>query len=259
MADFNTYQDQADKAVNSGNAAINAFNPTAQANSVRDTGTSLNNTQLGQIGNFQNAFSGQIAKQPQATDLYSKANAAFGVPQLAQRANYLNTQVTNALPTQQNLMRGFDASQEQVDNATNYNLRFLEPQATAATNASQTAQGLAGQYVQAGLAQNQMNIQPFLTAAPLIQGAQATQGTIWNTAANNELQGYIDKMNAGVTLSTQELQRATALAQAEEDYNAKVNAQKIASQNQIIGAGDTYYNPVTQAFYNPTSKVYKPA
>lgn len=248
----------ADQAQQTGSSAISAFNPTAQANSVRSGFNDLANQQQGTVQGFTNTYANAVAANPDVRSLYNQANEQFGVPQLAQRANYLNTQVTNQLPMQQQLMRGFDANQNQVDNATNQALRYLQPQATAATNASQTAQNLANQSVGYGITQNQMNLLPVQQQGQMLNDVLARQATGYTTAAQSELQGYIDKMNAGVQLSQAEYQRANQLAQAEASYNSQIQSQTIASQNITLGQGQTYYNPVTGTAYNPFTTVAKP-
>jgi len=235
----------AQAAVDTGQNAINSFNPTATSGSTRSSFDTLYGNQTNAGAQFAGQYAADVAKNPDVTKLYSNANEAFNVPQLASNAAYLQNQVTNQLPMQQNLMRGFDASQGQVDNATNYNLRFLEPQATAATNQSQTAQTLAGQQVQAGITQNQMNLLPVQAQQQLLLQAQASQATGYDTAAQQEMAGLIAKVNAGVQLSATEMSRANQLSSQEEAYNQALAVAKQNQQYQNVKAGDTLYNTFT--------------
>ena len=235
-------------ADSSGESAINSFDPTSTANSFKTGFSDLYGSQTGTINNLTDAYSAAVAKNPSVTSLYDTANTAFNVPTLASNANYLQNQVTNALPTQQGLMRGFDASQGQVDNATNYNLRFLEPQATAATNNLNTAQGLASQYVQAGQAQNAQNLLPIQSQISSTNDAMARQSSGYTVAMQAEMDGLIAKMNQGVALSAAEIDRANTLATAEATYNGVLatNRFKTVDQNQNL------YDAFKNVYTNPT-------
>ena len=243
----------AGSAQESGRNAINAFDPTASANTIRGGFNMLANQQTGNVQGFTDKYAQAVANNPNVQSLYDTANTAFGVPQLAERANRLNTQVTNQLPMQTQLMRGFDASQGQIDNATNFNLRFLEPQATAATNASQTAQNLAGQRVQAGITQNQMNLLPIQQQGTMLNDVMARQATGYNIAAPTELDGLINKMNAGVTLSQAEIARANALAQQETSYQNTLAEQRYKNLNTASGT-QGLVDVQTGGYYNPFIK-----
>ncbi|MBU6501182.1 MAG: hypothetical protein KGI72_05145 [Patescibacteria group bacterium] len=255
----------AGQAVQTGQNAINSFNPQDVAGTQRQGFSSLFGSQMGagapiSSQDYYNKYASAIAANPSVTGLYNTANTQFNVPQLANQAAYLNNQVANVAPTQYSLARGFDVSDPQVQNAINTNLRFLQPQATAATNFAQTAQNLAGQYVQAGIAQNQFNLLPVQQQGQMLSDALARQSTGFDIAAQNELQGLVSKMNAGVTLSQTEMSRANSLLQAQEAYQQAVDTAKIQQQTtlgasqlankyQNIPAGNTLINTFTGGAY----------
>jgi hypothetical protein len=110
--------DQVSGAIGSGRSAINGFDPTAVANSNDAKFNSGFSSQVGSgpqsLNDYMKAYSGTVAANPKVQDLYTTANGMFNVPALQNQATYLNNQVTNQLPLQQSLMRGFDASQGQI-------------------------------------------------------------------------------------------------------------------------------------------------
>lgn len=253
---FQTGQQNVQGAAGQGQSAINSFNPTDIAGTQR---TGFNNLFGSQVGtgpqnatDYMKAYSGAIAANPTVTSLYNTGNKMFNVPQLANQATYLQNQVTNVAPNQYQLARGFDVSEPQVENAINTNLRFLQPQATAATNQAQTAQNLANQYVQSGIAQNQFNLLPIQSYQPILQQALAAQATGWTQTAQNEFAGLQAKMNAGVQLSEAEMQQYTALAQAQADYNARINTANIANQFKTIPQGQNLVNTFANTIMNPS-------
>lgn len=244
-------------AQQTGQNAINAFNPQDMAGTQRAGFTSLLGSQMGSGApqtsqDLFTKYSQQIATNPSVTSLYNTGNAMFNVPQLANQAAYLQNQVTNVAPTQYSLARGFDVGDAQVQNAINTNLRFLQPQATAATNQAQTAQQLANQYVQAGLQQNQFNLLPIQQQGQMLSDALARQSSGFNIAAQNELQGLTAKMNAGVTLSGQEMDRANQLLAQQTAYQQTLAGQ----QYKTLGTGQSLVS--TGALPGTTAGVYNP-
>lgn len=263
MADYNTADDTYNSGVNTGNNALNSFNPTDVANTQKSGFNDLYGQQTGTIGDLTKTYASQIADNPSATELYNRGNSIYNVNNLQKQANYLNNQVTNAYPSAVNQARGFDYSQGQVDNAVNQNLRFLEPQATAATNNASQAANLAAQYVTQGMAQNNLNLLPIQSQISATNDAMARLSSGYTTAAQNEMEGLQAKLNAGITLSANEIARANQLAQLAEAYQATLNTNQTTLANTIQGQkyvnvapGNTLVNTVAQGYVQPaTGKV----
>lgn len=255
----------ASSAQNSGNSAINSYDPTASANSVRSTQDNLFNTQNSASNNYTQNYANTISSNPTMQALYNQGNTQFNVPGLAQQATNLNNAVLQVPQNNVNLAKGFDYSAPQVQQQTAQDLARLSPLAAAATNQSQQAQNLAGQYVQAGLTQNQMNLLPIQEQGTLLAQNMAAQATGYNTAAQQELNGLMQKMQSGVTLSQAEMDRANTLAAQETSYQnqltqaqAQEQTQRIAQQFQNVGAGNTLINTANgQPFVATGSPVAK--
>lgn len=255
----------ASDAKNQGQSAVSNFDPTAVANTQRGNTNTLFNTQQGQAQNYVGQYANQVAQNPTVTSLYNQGNTMFNVPEQQKQATYLQNQVSNAAPNAYQLARGFDVSDPQVQNQINTNLRFLQPAANAATANAQQAEQLAQGYVGAGIQQNLQNLLPIQSEAPLLQQNLAAMATGWNQANQGELNGLIQKMQSGVALSQQEMDRANTLAQQETAYQNQltqtggtIGAAKIAAQNQVIAPGSTYYNPATNYGYNPLLPITQP-
>lgn len=243
---------------NQGRNSLNEFDPQGVANSTRASFDNLNRTQTGQTNDYLTGFRNQIASQPSALDYYDQGNDKYNVPQLQQKANYLNSQVVNQLPMQYQLAKGWDVSDSQVQNATNQALRFLLPASQSATAQAQTAQGLAEGYSQAGQIKNQYELQPTITQGQMLQDSFARQMTGFSTEAQQRYEGLLQKAQLGVQLSSAEADEYAKLASAQQQYNAAIEGAKIGAQNnidvanlgnkyKIIPAGQTLVNTLTGA------------
>jgi hypothetical protein len=249
----------ASSAVDTGKTAINSFNPNATATSQQNNTGNLFNTQQNQTNDYIGQYSKAVANNPTVTSLYNKGNEMFNVPQLAQQATNLNNQMTGAVPSGYAGARGFDISNTDVQNGIAQRTAYLQPQANAANANYNSAAGLASQYVTAGQAQNQQNLLPIQAEQQNLLQQQAAQATGWNNAAQSEFQALVSKMNAGVTLSQAELDRANILASQETSYlnqitasQATVNVAKIGAQFQKVDKGQNLVNTLGQTILNPS-------
>jgi hypothetical protein len=251
----------ASDAMNTGHTAINSFDPTSTANGQKTSVINgLGSTLGGQTDNYIKKYADTVAANPTVTDLYTTGNNMYNVPGLAKTANYLQNEVTNAIPTGYRGARGFDIGDTAVQNGIASKLAYTLPQSNAATNNLNTAEGFAKNFVEAGQLQNAQNLLPIQAQAPLELQKQAAEATGWNNAAQSEFEGLIEKMKAGVTLSTAEMERANVLAQMETSYqnaitsaNATVNAAKIAQQFQTVGPGQNLVNTFSNTIMNPST------
>lgn len=221
-----------------GQNAINSFNPTATQKNYLADYNSLTAGQFGQAQDYTKRFADTIAQNPSATQYQQQGNELYNVQPLAERANYLNTQVTNAYPNAVNQARGFDYSQGQVDNAVNQNLRFLSPQATAATGQAQVAQGLADTFANRGLQQTDINLRPITAEQSFIQQQQNNQSQAYIQANQAELQGLTAKMQSGIQLSQAEYSRYNQLVQAQAQIQqAQIQAENALKVQQLQNQG----------------------
>jgi hypothetical protein len=226
----------AQNARQTGESAVNAFNPTQTQKNFLGDYNSMTAGQFGQAQDYTKRFADTISSNPSATDYYQRGNEAYGVQPLMEQANYLNTQVTNAVPNAYKTARGFDVSDHQVQNAANVNLRFLQPQATAATGQAQVAQQLAAGYADRGMQQTDINLRPITAEGQFIQSQQEGQGEAYRQANAQEMTGLISKMQSGVKLSELEYARLNELIQAESAQRVareETERQRVANQGSL--------------------------
>lgn len=254
MDDFS--KSVASNANKTGQDAINSFIPSQTASNQLSGFNALTASQMGQSNDYINKYANTVAANPSVTSLYDQGNAKFNVPQLQTQATNLQNQVSNAYPTQLGLARGFDASQGQVDNATNQSLKFLQPQANQATANANTASGLASNYVQAGQAQNAMNLLPIQAQQAFLQQQQGNQASNMNAVQGNEFGALQQKMMSGVALSGTEMAQYQYLLglQGTQSTNAALIQNTIQGQKQaIIPSTDRLVNTFAQGILNPAT------
>lgn len=258
-------------ATAAGNNAISSYDPTAAGNSSTSAVTSNYNTAQGQNASAVDPLQSVIDSNPKVQDLYQQGNALYNVPALATQATNLTNRVNNIQPNAYNAARGFDIGSTDVNNGIANASAYLQPESNAATANYNTAAGLASNFVQAGQAQNAQNLIPAQENAALTAANQAAEATGWNQAQKSTLDGLMQKMQSGVTLSTQEMQTAQQLAATEEAYNqqltvnqtaiatnAATNATTLANtiqgqKYQQIAPNTNLVNTVAQSFVNPTT------
>lgn len=252
--DLSGSNSMADSAVNMGKTAISSFDPQTTAGSQQSKLGSggLGGLLGGETNQYVNDYSKAVANNPTVTSLYNTANNMYNVPKLAETATNLTNRVTNAVPDAYRGARGFDIDSTDIQNGIAAKDAYLLPQSNAATANYNTASGLASNFVQAGQAQNAQNLLPIQAQAPLLAQQQAAQATGWNNAAQSEFQGLMDKMEQGVALSGQQMQRANQLAQLEEAYQAQLsqNSTNIATANignqyKVLSPAQTLANTFT--------------
>lgn len=246
---------EADKATQTGQNAINSFDPTATAQGQESQTTGNYGTQVGQAQDFANQYSQAVANNPTVTNLYQTGNALYNVPQLSKQATDLTNRVNNVLPSEYGGAKGFDIGQAQVENGAAQASAYLTPQANAATANYNQAANLAGNYVNAGIQQNAQNLLPIQTEAQQVAAAQAQEATGWNQAMQNQFNGLIQKMQSGVQLSASEMQQAQTLAQAEEAYQQNLTTQQAAIQQAQIGQQYQTLSPAQQLVNTMTGQV----
>lgn len=260
-------------AASRGQSTINSFDPTAiSATQLNQQGALYgpNGSQTGQMNDYMSAYKNSILNNPTAVDLYTQGNSIFNVPTLQKNATDLNNLVLQTPQNVLNTAKGFNYDNNQVNNQTTLNLEKLSPLATSATNSANTAEGLASNYVQAGLSQNATNLLPIQAYGNQLTNQLGYQATGLNTEQTNELSALVSKMQAGEQLSAAEMSAYATLSAAEESAqgtetaastaaNASQNVAKINNQNLSIAPGNTYYNPVTGYAYNPTTPIRRPS
>lgn len=255
-SDMQTANDSINAAKNTGQNAINSYDPTAAGNTSTGAVTGNFNTNQAQNASAVNPLQSVINSNPKVQDLYQQGNNLYNVPQLAQQATNLNNRITNAVPSGYAGARGFDIDSTDINNGIASATAYLTPQANAANANYNSAAGLASQFVQAGQQQNAQNLIPAQENAALTAQNMAAEQTGWNQAQKATLDGLMAKMQSGVQLSSQEMQTAQALAATEESYNQQIQANQTAVQTAQIGQEYKTLNPAQTLANTFTGKTF---
>lgn len=258
--DQNFASSVANNAIQTGQNAVNSFDPTASQNNFLSSYNSANTGQQQQSQNYQQQYAQAVASNPSVSQLYQQGNAQYNVPGLMANANQLNNAVLQDAQQNVNAAKGFNYDSNQIGQQTNQDLARLDPLAQAATNSAQNAQTLAGQYVAAGQAQNAQNLLPIQSQQQFLLQQQNNQAQAYITANQSTFDALTAKMNAGVQLSATEMQQYQAMVQAQATVQASAqqaaattNAANITGQlaNKFanITAGNTLVNTQTGGIY----------
>lgn len=176
------------------------------------------------LSRFRQAISGQEA----VPHMYERLGAQFNLPSLQQAANTLTTTLANIPATYGAATRGFDVNANQLARIIGEKSAELSPTVTAATNALKSAQEQVATQMGYEQAQQAKELTPFATEQDFLKDRFARESTGFTQDNEMELNAYLQKMNAGVTLSEGEANRANQLAIAKLNYDAEIK--KIEAQ-----------------------------
>lgn len=180
------------------------------------------------ITNFNNDFSTAVPK------IISDTSQKYGLDTLLGVTQNLGSRISDLQTNSSNTGAGGFASASQVDQAVQG--RYLPQYNSAVSNLEKGTT----------LAQNEENtlLTPYTTKAQLLNDRLSRESTGYTTEQQQELDALVAKMNAGVTLTNAEQERANQLALAEKTYNQAVQVQELKNQQlKSIGkGGGAYYD-----------------
>lgn len=201
---------------------------TSFAQGLQPRRTAFNAGQKAEGQDFLGRYTGAINKQEALPDMYKRIGIELNLPNLQQSANTLNTTLANLPQTFGSATRGFDVNANQLARTIGQKASELTPVVTQANQALSTAQDQANKQIGFEQTQQQKYLDPYLREQDMLNQRQTREATGYSEDNQAELNTYIQKMNAGITLTEGEKQRANALSIAEKGYE---NALKIAQMN----------------------------
>lgn len=242
---------------------LNAPVQQAQANTAN-----LKNIFAGQqadTGNFLNRFTGAINSQPTSSALAQRIGDELGVPQLQGNATMLRNTLTNLPSTYSAATRGFDVNANQLSRIIGQKSSELAPAVDTAERSLSSAQNTLDRRLGYAQADNQKALLPYQSEQSLLSDRFAREASGYSDAMHSELDAIIAKMNAGITLSEGEKDRAQKLAIAEKGYQNQLDQIKQTAQstkaNQsryiTLGDGATLYDTQTGRVVSENSKNFK--
>ena len=212
---------------------INAPVQQAQANEGKLQG--IFQGQRNETGDFLNRFSGAVNNQESMSGMAKRIGGELGLPTLQSNANMLRGTL-NALPTTYNkATTGYDVNQNQLSRIIGQKSSELAPAVDTAERALGTAQGNLNTQMGYAQADQQKALLPYQSEQSLLSDRMARETTGYTQVMGQELDSIIAKMNAGITLSEGEKNRAQQLAVAEKQFEqAKQLQQMKGPDTQII-------------------------
>lgn len=217
---------------------LNAPVAQAQANTAN-----LKNIFAGQqadTSGFLNRFTGAINSQPTSQALAERIGNELNLPQLQANSQSLNNTLFQLPSTYSAATRGFDVNSNQLSRIIGQKQSELAPAAALAQSNAQNAENTLDKRLGYAQADQNRALLPYQSEQSLLSDRFAREATGYTQAMGNELDAIIQKMNAGVTLSEGEKNRAQQLAIAEKGYQNQLDQIKEQSKNTSTKNPDRY-------------------
>lgn len=174
--------------------------------------------QQGQTDDFLSRYRSTLGGQEKTAAMADRIGTELGLPALQKNALLLNQTVSDLPQTLLEGTRGFDVNQNQLNQLTSHKLSKLAPAAQRATEQAQSAQNTLNTRLGYESLDRDRELLPFQTEQSLLSDRLARETTLYSQDNQNELDALIAKMNAGITLSEGEKNRAAQLAESERSY-----------------------------------------
>ena len=203
----------------------------------RDT---FNTQQQGQETDFLNRYKSAIYGQQPISALAQRRDEELGIVPLRQNALQLNQTLAGIPETYKAGTRGFDVNANQLGRIVGTQQAKIAPLAQQAQTQYESATGQRNELLGYDLAQQEKELLPFQSEQALLSDRLAREATGFSEDAQRELDGIIQKMNAGIKLSESELQRAHELAIAELGYKQAIEVAKISAEASKYGSDKTF-------------------
>lgn len=201
--------------------------------------------QQNQSNDYLGRFSSFVNKLPTTQQMSDQFSGELNLPQLRNNANSIQSTIANLPGTYSQAVRGTDVNANQLQRIIAQKQGELAPAATTANNALASAEGQLNQRIGYGQADRALQTMPYQSEQQLMSEQQARATSLYSQDNQHELDTLINKMNAGITLSEGEKNRANALATAEMNFE---HQKQLNSQQAQLGSSgrpaDTSYQTI---------------
>ena len=170
-----------------------------------------------------------INSQEGASAMAGRIGTELGIPTLQANATMLRNTLTNLPSTYSKATTGYDVNQNQLSRIIGQKAGELSPMVQTAETSLAGAQGNLATRMGYEQADQAKALLPYQTEQDLLTDRLAREATLYSQENQNELNALIAKIDAGITLSEGEKNRAQELAIAEKNYQAerdRLNAQQ---------------------------------
>jgi len=226
---------------------------TDTTNAQRAAGTTLLGNQNALTSDFLNRYTSAIGGQETSSAMAGRIGQELGIPTLQSNANTLRTTLNNIPTTYNKATTGFDVNANQLARVVGQKASELAPAVDTAERALSSAQGNLNTRMGYEQADQAKALTPYSTEQNLLQDRLARETSMFTNENENELNGLISKINAGITLSEGEKNRANTLAAQEASFNNQMKLQKdqqqfTSSQPNFVGVNGGLYNTTAGKF-----------
>jgi hypothetical protein len=202
-----------------------------------------------------------INAQEGATAMAGRIGGELGIPTLQANATMLRNTLTNLPSTYSKATTGYDVNSSQLSRIIGQKASELQPMVqTAETSLEGARSNLNTQMAYNQYDQTRME-KPYSVEQTMLATRLAREATMYSEQNSNELSALIAKINANVTLSEGERNRAQQLAVLEKEFeNQKaLNLQKQSSSSNYltVGEGSAVYDPSTGKMIYKNPKTYE--
>ena len=201
-----------------------------------------------QDADYLKRYTDFINGQEGASAMAGRIGSELGIPTLQANATMLRNTLTNLPSTYSKAMTGFDVNQNQLARVIGQKSSELQPAVTTAENSLNAANTNLNTRMGYETADQARQEKPYTLEQTMLATRQAREQTLFSEQNTNELNSLIAKINAGVSLSNAEADRANQLALQEKDFeNQKtMNLQNLNSRAPVsTSSGDWIIDPTT--------------
>lgn len=257
-----------DQTYGAGNRANAAQRDAIQApvNQAQQNKTDLQNlfaTQSGQTSDFLNRYTGAIKGQEGTSALATRIGNELGLPQLQANAQSLNQTLFNLPSTYSAATTGRDVNANQLARIVGTKQAELSPAAALASQNAQQAQTNLNTRLGYEQTDQAKALLPFQTEQQLLSDRLTREATGYSSANQSILDSLIAKMNAGISLSEGEKNRAQQLAVQEMQYKQAMDVAKAGQTTDnskryvTLADGATLYDIQTGQVVSSNVKDFK--
>lgn len=227
---------------------INSLSPYYDAFSTKNSAAqqALLGRQEAQTSDYLNRYKSAITGQETTSDMAKRIGTSLGLPALSQNAYNLNEALRRAPQVQATAARGNEITQNQLDRMTAAQINKLSPLAQEATRQKQEAENMLTTQMGYEQTDQAKELLPFTAEQTLLTDKLARETTMYTTTMQAELDALTAKIQAGVTLTEGEANRANALALKEKEFEiAKYQLANQPTKYASTQPGGTVFNTET--------------
>lgn len=177
-----------------------------------------------------------INSQEGSAAMAKRIGGELGIPTLQANATMLQNTMTNLPSTYSKATTGYDVNQNQLARIIGQKSSELAPAVTTAENSLNAANTNMNAQMGYETADQTKALMPYQTEQTMLADRQARETTLFSADNGRELDALVAKINAGITLSEGEKNRAQQLAVNEKSYQNALD-QLNTGKTEVVTVG----------------------